>query len=97
MSRHAGVVVLALLLALHGCSVASCTPLTIVVTDKDAHSRLQSEPRGLRSDELGRVKEQRREVIVTEYWVRDEAHRWHRVSASDWMGAQPGQPLEICR
>jgi hypothetical protein len=32
---------------------------------------LPSEPRGLRTDEFGRVKELRREVVVAEYLVRN--------------------------
>ena len=79
-----------------GCAGVACTPATIVVAEKDQRPRLQSEPRGLRTDDLGRVKEQRREVIVPEYWVRDREGRWYRVGEAEWRVAEPGQPLQVC-
>jgi len=87
----------ALLAALDGCAGVACAPATIVVADKDERLRLQSELRGLRTDELGRVKEQRREVIVSEYWVRDRGGQWHRVGESAWRAAEPGQSMQVCR
>lgn len=75
--------------ALHGCASITCAPVTIVVADKDERPRLQSEPRGLRTDELGRLKEQRREVIVPEYWVRTA-----RAAGTAWSrpsGARPSR------
>jgi hypothetical protein len=86
----------ALLVILDGCAGA-CTPAVIVVAEKDERLRLQSEPRGLRTDERGRVKEQRREVLVSEYWVRDPDGRWYRVAGSAWRGVEPGQSLQVCR
>jgi hypothetical protein len=80
-----------------GCADVACTPATIVVADKDERPRLRREPTGLRTNELGRVKAQRRDVIVSEYWVRDESGRWYRVDAEAWRAAQPGQPLVVCR
>lgn len=82
---------------LGGCAELACTPATIVIAETDERPRLRSEPTGLRTDELGRVKEQRRDVIVSEYWVRDEAGRWYRVDAETWRTAQPGRPLVVCR
>jgi len=87
----------ALLVILDGCAGVTCTPVVIVVAEKEERPRLQSEPRGLRTDELGRVTEQRREVIVSEYWVRDPDERWYRVAASAWQGVEPGQSLRVCR
>jgi hypothetical protein len=87
----------ALLVVLDGCAGVACTPAIIVVAEKDERLRLQSEPRGLRTDELGRVKEQRREVIVSEYWVRDPDGRWYRVTRSAWQGVELGQSLRVCR
>jgi hypothetical protein len=83
--------------ALHGCASLSCAPATITVTTKDERPRLQSEPRGLATDELGRVKEQRREVIVSEYWVRDREGHWYRVSEGAWRAVEPGQSMTVCR
>ena len=75
----------------------ACTPAAIVVAATDERTLLQSETRGLRTDELGRVKEQRREVLVPEYWVQDVEGRWYRVSESVWRGAAPGQVGQVCR
>jgi hypothetical protein len=75
----------------------ACTPAAIVVAATDERTLLQSEPRGLRTDELGRVKEQRREVLLPEYWVQDVEGRWYRVSESVWRGAAPGQVVQVCR
>ena len=85
------------LAALGGCADLACTPTTIVVAEMDERPRLRSEPTGLRTDELGRVKAQRRDVIVSEHWVRDQAGRWYRVDAEVWGTAQPGRPLVVCR
>lgn len=87
----------ALAAALAGCASLACAPVTVVVAAKDERLRLQSEPRGLRTDELGRVKEQRREVIVPEYWVRDRQGSWYRVGEAEWRAAEPGQPMTLCR
>jgi len=89
--------VLPLLATLDGCADVACTPAAIVVAATDERTLLQSEPRGLRTDELGRVKEQRREVLVPEYWVQDAEGRWYRVSESVWRGAAPGQVVQVCR
>jgi hypothetical protein len=43
------------------------------------------------------VKEQRREVIVSEYWVRDSEGRWYRVGETQWRAVEPGQPMQVCR
>jgi hypothetical protein len=90
-------IVVAVLATFHGCADVACTPTTIVVAQKDERLLLQSEPRGLRTDELGRVKEQRREVIVPEYWVRDDAGRWYRVAEAEWRGVAIGQLFQVCR
>jgi hypothetical protein len=96
MRRALPAAVVALLATLDGCA-GLCTPATVVVADKDERPRLLSEPRGLRTDELGRVKEQRREVIASEYWVRDREGHWYRVGEAEWRAVEPGQPLSVCR
>lgn len=80
-----------------GCAGLGCAPATIVVARKQARSQLRSEPRGLRTDERGRVSEIRRQVIVTDYWVQDSEGRWYRVSEATWRAAEPGRPLDVCR
>ena len=82
---------------LHACASLTCAPATITVAAKDERPRLQSDPRGLATDQLGRVKEQRREVIVSEYWVRDCEGHWYRVSETEWRTAEPGRAMTVCR
>ena len=96
MRPSAVALAVALLAILDGCAAVACTPVVIVVAEKDERLRLRSEPRGLRTDELGRVREQRREVIVSEYWVRDPDGRWYRVDGSAWQAVEPGQSLRVC-
>ena len=97
MRRHRAALVLALGIALGGCAGVACDPATIVVARKDERSQLRSEPRGMRTDELGRVSEVRREVIVTDFWVADDEGRWYRVPEPAWRAVAPGQPLQVCR
>jgi hypothetical protein len=97
MRRRHGALVLALAVALGGCAAVACDPVTIVVARKDERSQLRSEPRGMRTDERGRVTEIRREVITTDFWVADGEGRWYRVPESDWRATAPGQPLRVCR
>jgi hypothetical protein len=87
----------AVLASLPGCAAVTCTPAVIVVAENAERPRLQTEPRGLRTDQLGRVKEQRREVIVSEYWVRDPNGRWYPVAGPAWRAVEPGQSLQVCR
>jgi hypothetical protein len=97
MSRSRPVLAVLLLATLDGCAAAACTPVTIVVVDKDERARLRQEPRGLRTDELGRVKQVYREVITREYWVRDREGRWYRLGEAAWRAVEPGQPVQVCR
>jgi hypothetical protein len=97
MRRSLLVVALALVASFGGCVDVACVPITVVVAAKDERPQLRSEPRGLGTDELGRVKEQRREVIVSEYWVRDREGRWYRVGEAQWRAVEPGQPTQVCR
>jgi hypothetical protein len=85
------------MLGLGGCATLACAPVTIVVAGKEERPTLVSQPRGLRTDELGRVKEERRDSIGHEYWVRDGDGHWFRVSNAQWQAAEPGQPLQVCR
>jgi hypothetical protein len=87
--------VLAALLA--GCASVACAPATIVVAGKEERPRLRTEARGLRTDETGRVREVRRDVIVTEHWVQDQAGHWYRVSEPAWRASTAGQSMEVCR
>ena len=82
---------------LGGCATLACTPVSIVVAGKEERPTLVSQSRGLRTDELGRVKEDRRDSIGHEYWVRDGDGHWYRVSQAEWQAAEPGRPLQVCR
>ena len=52
---------------------------------------------GLRTDSTGRVLEDRREVIVPEFWVLGGDGRWYEVSEADWRAVEPGHALSLCR
>ena len=91
-----GVIVLAAAV-LNGCASVTCAPITIVVASKDERPQLRSEPRTLRTDELGRLKEERRDGIVSEYWIADREGHWYRVPEAQWRSVEPGQSVQVCR
>ena len=91
-----GVIVLAVAV-LNGCANIACAPITIVVARKDERPQLRSEPRTLRTDELGRLKEERRDTIVSEYWIADREGHWYRVTETQWRSVEPGQSVQVCR
>jgi hypothetical protein len=95
--RHATLAALVAFATLAGCAGAICRPATIVVAAKDTHVRLERESLGVTTDHAGRVVERRRDVIVLEYWVRDQEGHWHRVAEAVWRQAAVGEPLEVCR
>lgn len=82
---------------LAGCAAFTCQPVSVVVAAREERTRLESEFRGITTDHLGRVVEQRRDVLVPEYWIKDTAGAWHRVDARAWRSAMVGQPIEVCR
>src|SRR5262245_54820017 len=87
-----------LTVTLAGCSVFTCTPVSIEVASKDQRTRMVSEFRGVTNDETGRgVNEIRKEKLVTEYWVADREGRSYLVSEAQWKNAERGQPLTVCR
>jgi hypothetical protein len=91
----------ALLAALStGCAGLACAPATVVVAEKDTRAELRGEPVGVRSeadDARGRAGFVYRQVIATEYWVRDREGRWYRVPESAWRATEPGHPVQVCR
>jgi hypothetical protein len=95
--RHATLAALVAFATLAGCAGAICRPATIVVAAKDTHVRLESEFLGLTTDHAGRVVERRRDVIVLEYWVRDQEGHWYRVAEAGGRHAAGGAPREVCR
>jgi hypothetical protein len=97
MRRFRPAPLVALVALLGGCASVACEPATIVVARKDERSQLASEPRGLRTDERGRVSEVQRQVIVTDHWVQDGEGRWYPVPEAAWRAAEPGQPIQVCR
>ena len=89
--------VLAAPLALTACAELACRPVTIVVADRERRARLESEFRGVTTDQAGRVVERRQDVVVDEFWVKDREGRWYRVSEAAWRRAAVGEALEVCR
>ena len=83
--------------AVSGCASFACEPATIVVAEKQEWTRLERQFRGLRVNELGRVVEDHREVLVREHWVRAPTGRWYRLSEADWRATEVGEKLEVCR
>ncbi len=90
----AAVTVVALVLA--GCAAAACKPVAVRVAGKEQRTRLQSEFRGVTTDPLGHVVEQRRDVPVHEFWVRDADGGWHQVPEDAWRHVGVGEALELC-
>jgi hypothetical protein len=80
-----------------GCAAVTCTPASVVVERKDERKELRSEFRGMRTGPTGAVVEDRRDVIVPQYWVLGRDGRWYQLTESDWRAAEPGQPVSVCR
>ena len=90
-----GIACVLLLVSLSGCASLSCRPISVTVVKKEERARLETMPRGY-SSETGRLEEFRRPEIVRDYWVRDDAGGWHRVSFETYREASVGQRMEIC-
>jgi hypothetical protein len=97
MSRRRLAGLSALVLLVNACASVPCRPVQVVVDRKEERSRLRSEVRGLRTDPTGRVVEERRDVIVPEFWVRGADGRWYDVGEAEWRAAEPGSTLTVCR
>jgi hypothetical protein len=80
-----------------GCASAACVPSSVVVDRKEERKEMRSEFRGMRTGPTGTVTDDRREVIVTEYWVRGRDGRWYEVNAGQFAAVEPGQTLSLCR
>lgn len=83
--------------ALAGCASVRCEALDIVVDAREERMRLLNEPRGVRTDEFGRVRRDPPVVLVPSYWIRSRAGAWYEVSESVWRAAEPGRTLAVCR
>lgn len=83
--------------AMSGCATFVCEPSTIVVAEKREWTRLERQFRGLRVNEIGRVVEDHREVLVKEHWVRAPTGPWYRLAEADWRATEVGEKLEVCR
>jgi hypothetical protein len=95
-SRPVPAVILASVFAA-GCASTACVPATVVVERKEERRELRSEVRGIRTGPTGSVVEDRREVLVPEYWVLGRDARWYQLSAAEWQAAEPGRALSFCR
>ena len=81
---------------LAGCASLACRPATVVADRREERTRLDSEFRGVRTDEVGRVGQVRRDRLVHEWWVRDTQGRWHRVEEDTYRAAEPGREVGVC-
>jgi hypothetical protein len=48
-------------------------------------------------DERGRVRHDRRDVLVPSYWIRSREGAWYEVSETAWRAAEPGRVVAVCR
>jgi len=97
MRRRPLAPVLGLAALASGCASTRCAPVSVVVERTEERPRLRTEVHGVRTDPTGRVLEDRRDVIVPEFWVLGRDGRWYEVSEADWRGAEPGHALSLCR
>lgn len=91
--------VVALAVAVAGCATgtpAPCAKTRIVVAQKDERTRME-ERRTPRVTGSGAIEDTTEMVRITEYWVRDDAGAWHRITEREFEVVTPGQPLEVCR
>ncbi len=83
--------------ALTACATVRCEHFDIVVDAREERTQLITEPRGIRTDELGRVHRRTRETLVPSYWIRSQDGHWHEVSEHVYRSAEPGRTLAVCR
>lgn len=83
--------------ALVACASVRCEPLHVVVDAREERMRLVGDPHGVRLDEHGRVRHDRRDVLVPSYWIRSREGAWYEVSETVWRAAEPGRVLSVCR
>jgi hypothetical protein len=83
--------------ALAACASVRCEPLDVIVDAREERTRLVSEPRGVRTDERGRVLHETRDVLRPSYWIRSREGAWYEVSEPVWRAAEPGRALPVCR
>jgi hypothetical protein len=93
-SLSAAVVIAA---AVAACASVRCEELDVVVDAREERMRLVGDPRGVSVDEHGRVRPDRRDVLVPSYWIRSRAGAWYEVSETVWRAAEPGRVLSVCR
>ena len=83
---------------LTGCAALDCTPMSIVVTQKEERARVANLSQGLyRTTETGRLAPAQAPGVVREYWVRADGGEWYRVGADQFDAAAVNHPLELCR
>jgi len=79
------------------CASVRCEQLDVVVDAREERMRLAADPRGVSLDERGRVRHDRRDVLVPSYWIRSREGAWYEVSETLWRAAEPGRVLSVCR
>ncbi len=92
--------VVAVAVALAGCGTMApraCEKTSIVVAQKDERTRVEERRGPPRVTATGTVEETKEIVPVREYWLRDQAGTWHRVSEAEFRTAAVGQSMDVCR
>jgi hypothetical protein len=83
--------------ALVGCTVFICRPITLTVANKRELARFETVPGAMRTTETGRLEEDvRQSTTVREYWVQTREGTWYRVSAEQFRAAEIGRELQVC-
>jgi hypothetical protein len=96
MRAHRSPAVFALAALVTGCASTQCAPVSVVVAQKEERSQLRTEVRGMRTSGTGAVVEDRRDVIVHEFWVRGTDGQWYQVGEPQWRAVEPGATLSLC-
>jgi hypothetical protein len=85
-------------MGLAGCAALACTPMTIVVAQKEERGRVGNVSQGLYRDTgTERLEPVQSPGVVRDYWVRSERGEWYRVNADQFTAAEVDHPLELCR
>ena len=79
------------------CSVLTCEPVPVIVTQKEERERLEMVARGVGTSPTGNVEEIRVPEVVREYWVRGQDGKWYRVSADRFRAVEVGESVDLCR
>jgi len=87
-----------LVLALLGCSAATCRWSRIDVVQKEERARVENRSGGLlQTTGTGRLEPVDAPGVVREFWIESRGGEWYRVTPEQFRSAAVGAPIEICR